>query len=212
MDAAEHSSVPKHPCRQYFNVEKYSGIEDFFAKKKYPVNKEFIERIDKVNIIEEKYVLLTTLGTDLYITDFDENGRCEFSTFLEYAKVYNSFDEIEKDIKLLSDLGNICYFRSSKLMTEMAKQIKVGDFVNDYGYVCYVVLIDVNYTPARVVLVNLKGEMLMQDINSLELMAENQLNFIDTERLKDWADRAIKRYRNINDPNVPEKEPSNQKI
>lgn len=208
----ESLNLSKHPCRQYFEQEKSSEIEDFFLRKKYPIKKEFKREIEKVEFVEEKYVLLTTLGTDLYLESFDENGKCDFSQFLEFAKVYNSFDDAEKDIQLLSDLGNICYFRSSKLMTEMAKQIKVGDFVNDYGYVCYVVLIDVNYTPARVVLVNLKGEMLMQDINSLELMAENQLNFIDTERLKDWADRAIKRYRNINGPNVPEKERSNQKI
>jgi len=201
-----------HPCRQYFEQEKSSEIEDFFLRKKYPIKKEFKREIEEVELVEEKYVLLTTLGTDLYLESFDENGKCDFSQFIEFAKVYNSFDEAELDIRRLSDLGNICYFRSSKLMTEMAKQIKVGDFVNDYGYICYVAYIDINYTPARVVLVNLKGEMLMQDINSLELMAENQLNFIDTERLKDLADMAIKRYRNINDPNVPEKEPSNQKI
>jgi len=201
-----------HPCRQYFEQEKSSEIEDFFLRKKYPIKKEFKRAIEEIEIIEEEYVLLTTLATDLYLESFDENGKCDFSQFIEFAKVYNSFDEAELDIRRLSDLGNICYFRSSKLMTEMAKQIKVGDFVNDYGYICYVAYIDINYTPARVVLVNLKGEMLMQDINSLELMAENQLNFIDTERLKDLADMAIKRYRNINDPNVPEKEPSNQKI
>lgn len=202
----ESLNLSKHPCRQYFEQEKSSEIEDFFLRKKYPIKKEFKREIEKVEFVEEKYVLLTTLGTDLYLESFDENGKCDFSQFLEFAKVYNSFDDAEKDIQLLSDLGNICYFRSSKLMTEMAKQIKIGDFVNDYGYICYVAYIDTNFKPARVVLVNLKGEMLMQEINSLELMSENQLTAFDIARLKKQAIFIVKRYKNIIDPAITEKE------
>lgn len=202
----ESLNLSKHPCRQYFEQEKSSEIEDFFLRKKYPIKKEFKREIEKVEFVEEMYVLLTTLGTDLYLESFDENGKCDFSQFLEFAKVYNSFDDAEKDIQLLSDLGNICYFRSSKLMTEMAKQIKVGDFVNDYGYICYVAYIDTNFKPARVVLVNLKGEMLMQEINSLELMSENQLTTFDIARLKKQAVFIVKRYKNIIDPAITEKE------
>lgn len=208
----EYSNLSKHPCRQYIEEEKSSEIEDFFLRKKYPIKKEFKREIEEVELVEEKYVLLTTLGTDLYLESFDENGKCAFSQFLELAKVYDSFDDAEKDIQLLSDLGNICYFRSSKLMTEMAKQIKVGDFVNDYGYICYVAYIDTNFKPARVVLVNLKGEMLMQEINSLELMSENQLTTFDIARLKKQAVFIVKRYKNIIDPTITEKEPLKPQI
>ena len=208
----EYSNLSKHPCRQYIEEEKSSEIEDFFLRKKYPIKKEFKREIEEVELVEEKYVLLTTLGTDLYLESFDENGKCAFSQFLELAKVYDSFDDAEKDIQLLSYLGNICYFRSSKLMTEMAKQIKVGDFVNDYGYICYVAYIDTNFKPARVVLVNLKGEMLMQEINSLELMSENQLTTFDIARLKKQAVFIVKRYKNIIDPTITEKEPLKPQI
>ncbi len=110
------------------------------------------------------------------------------------------------------EIKKLLFTLQHQTMTEMAKKIKIGDFVNDFGFICYVAYIDHNYEPARVILVDLKGEMLMQDINSLELMSDDQLSDADLIRMKEWSERVTKRYKDIIDQSVPIKETQNPKI
>ena len=84
--------------------------------------------------------------------------------------------------------------------------IKAGDFVSDFGKFCYVAMIDVSYNPYRVVLVDLQNRVSLQDINSLQLLEEDQLDKEDLETMKSWAERAKQSYLNMQNHNVKAKD------
>ena len=84
--------------------------------------------------------------------------------------------------------------------------IKSGDFVSDFGKFCYVAMIDISYNPYRVVLVDLKNKVSLQDINSLQLLEEDQLDEEDLKIMKSWAERAKQSYLDMQNPNVKAKD------
>ena len=83
----------------------------------------------------------------------------------------------------------------------MAETIKTGDFVSDFGQLCYVAHIDNSYKSPRAVLVDLRGKTSLQDIKSLELMNDNQLDEEDIETMKEWAEKAKHSYLDMENPN-----------
>lgn len=87
----------------------------------------------------------------------------------------------------------------------MNEQLKVGDYVSDFGQLCYIAYIDYNYKTPRAILVDLKGQIALQDINSLILMNDNQLDEEDTETIKQWAEKAKLSYINMENPIKNEK-------
>ena len=83
----------------------------------------------------------------------------------------------------------------------MAETIKVGDFVSDFGQLCYVAYIDTKYKSPRAVLVDLRGKTSLQDSKSLVLMNDNQLDEEDIKTMKEWAEKAKKSYIDMENPN-----------
>jgi hypothetical protein len=84
--------------------------------------------------------------------------------------------------------------------------IKAGDFVSDFGKFCYVAMVDSSYNPNRVVLVDLKNKVSLQDINSLQLLEEDQLDNEDLEIMKSWAEKAKQSYIDMQNPNKKSKD------
>jgi hypothetical protein len=83
----------------------------------------------------------------------------------------------------------------------MAETIKTGDFVSDFGQLCYVAHIDTKYKSPRAVLVDLRGKTSLQDVTSLVLMNDNQLDDDDIKTMREWAERAKHSYLDMENPN-----------
>lgn len=86
----------------------------------------------------------------------------------------------------------------------MGTQIKSGNFVSDFGKFCFVAMVDASFNPNRVVLVDLKGNVSLQDINSLQIMDDDQLDEDDLKTMKEWAERAKKSYIDMQNPQIDE--------
>lgn len=108
--------VIKHPCNKLFekDIIQKEDILDTYIKNKYPVNKEFIKSVSKVHR-KYHYILSTVVEQEIFLYDIDYLNMCKYTNNKNKAMTFDSYEEAEKCIKKLNNIGNYLYFVIKKL-------------------------------------------------------------------------------------------------
>ena len=111
MSTNELNPEKKHPCESLFEKD-IVGKEDLIAdhiRKKFPLGGKSIASILK-DPEKQSYVLSSFVGEEIFLVRADKFGTCKYTQDKERAMSFTDYEDAEKFVKKLNDLGNPLYF------------------------------------------------------------------------------------------------------